>query len=131
MKTFGEQVSAASVLRLAPSLYPLLWQSLSAPALQSGVPFGATGQIMRPDTIGVELGRRDTASPAPWVAFLTTSMKAVLARALRSSIVSPGLLSGGSIEGSLSNSLPISLIRPGFSGRWADGGPAACAGASR
>src|SRR5215472_1554525 len=52
---------------------------------------------MRPLTIAPGLSR-DSASPA---------------RALRSSIASPGLFSGGMI---LLNSLPISSIRPGFSG---------------
>src|SRR4029077_10547444 len=80
-------------------------------ALQSGVPFAA-GQIVRPETIEEGFARRDIASPAS----LAASLTAFLARAFRSSIVSAGDFSGGNIEGSLSNSLPISLIRPGFSG---------------
>src|SRR6266566_5692748 len=63
---------------------------------------------------------------------------ASLARALRSSMVSPGLLIFGRIDSDFSNSLPISLIRPGFSSRAGAGGgapslggDAACGGGSR
>src|SRR5438034_10886780 len=65
------------------------------------MPLTAIGQIVRPDTMEDGLASRDSASPAS------------LARLFRSSTVSPGLFSGGRI---LPNSLPISLIRPGFSG---------------
>src|SRR4029077_7954404 len=51
MNTLGEHFSAASVSRLLPSLKPLLWQSLSAPALQSGAPFAAPKQAAGPVTI--------------------------------------------------------------------------------
>src|SRR5207302_7127428 len=60
---------------------------------------------------------------------------ASLARALRSSMVSLGLFIFGRIESDFSNSLPISLIRPGFSSRAGGapslGGGAACGGGSR
>jgi hypothetical protein len=42
---------------------------------------------------------------------------ASLVRALKSSMVSLGLFSGGSSDLDFSNSFPISLIRPGFSSR--------------
>src|SRR5581483_4650684 len=116
IRTFAEQVSAESVPRLLPSLKPLLWQSLSAPSLQSGVP-AVAGQAMRPLTIAPGLSR-DSASPA--------SFMVSLARALRSSIASPGVFSGGMI---CLNSLPISLIRPGLSCAGAGSGAgAACGG---
>ena len=56
---------------------------------------------------------------------------ASLARALRSSMVSPGLFSVGSIDLDFSNSFPISLISPGFSSRagGVDGGGSICCGA--
>src|SRR5581483_9881344 len=101
IRTFAEQVSAESVLRLLPSLKPLPWQSLSAPTLQSGVPSAALGQADRPVTIEPGFASREIAAPAS------------LARALRSSRVSLGLLIEGLI---LSISLPISSMRPGFSG---------------
>src|SRR5437588_12810391 len=61
---------------------------------------------------------------------------ASLARALRSSMVSLGLFIFGRIESDFSNSLPTSLIRPGFSSRAGGGTPsfgggAACGGGSR
>src|SRR3979411_1616190 len=80
ISTFAEQVSAESVLRLLPSLKPLLWQSLSAPTLQSGAPLAETGQIMRPDTMEDGLARRDRLSEA--------SFAAPFARAFKSSMVS-------------------------------------------
>jgi hypothetical protein len=64
IRTFAEQVSAESVLRLFPSLKPLLRQSLSAPTLQSGAPFAETGHIMRPATMEDGLAIRDRVSPA-------------------------------------------------------------------
>src|SRR5207248_7424654 len=64
INTFAEQVSAESVFRLFPSLKPLAWQSLSAPALQSGAPLAETGHIMRPATREDGLARRDRLSPA-------------------------------------------------------------------
>src|SRR3979490_985085 len=105
MNTFGEQVSAESVFRLLPSLKPLAWQSFSAPSLQSGAPLVETGHIMRPDTMEDGWARRDRLSEA--------SLAAPLARAFKSSMVScvPFRV------GSLSNILPISLNRPGFSSR--------------
>jgi hypothetical protein len=51
---------------------------------------------------------------------------ASLVRALKSSIVSLGLFSGGSSDLDFSNSFPISLIRPGFSSRGACGGSTCC-----
>jgi len=53
---------------------------------------------------------------------------ASLARALKSSMASPGLFSGGSSDLDFSNSFPISLIRPGFSGSAAG---VCCAGGLR
>src|SRR6059058_2125987 len=106
MNTFGEHFSAASVSRLLPSLKPLLWQSLSAPALQSGAPLAATTHGARPLTI-VDGFNRDRLSPA--------SLAASLARALRSSSASPGLFRVGSIDLDFSNNFPSSFIRPGFS----------------
>src|SRR3954451_12243312 len=94
IRTLAEHFSAESAFRLLPSVYPLLWQSLSAASLQSGAPFDEAGQATRPDTMVDGFARRD-----------------------KSFMVSLGLLIGGRIEGSLSNSLPISLISPGFSSR--------------
>ena len=90
-------------------LVALALAELSAPDLQSGVPLAPTGQITRPDTIEPGLASRDSASPAS------------LARALRSSMVSPGVFSGGKIDSDFSNSLPISLMRPGLSDGEGDG----------
>src|SRR6202012_3461685 len=116
-RTFAEQVSAESVSRLLPSLKPLVWHNLSEADLQSGAPFAEIGHIMRPVTID-DVVMRDSVSLAP--------LAASLARLLRSSMVSPGLFS----VGSLPNILPISLIRPGFSSRaGASAGGAASAGA--
>src|SRR4051794_24985390 len=94
IRTLAEHFSAESAFRLLPSVYPLLWQSWSAACLQSGAPFEETGQATRPDTMVDGFARRD-----------------------RSFMVSLGLLIGGRIEGSLSNSLPISLNSPGLSSR--------------
>src|SRR3954451_21910181 len=112
MYAFGAHFSAASVSRLLPSLKPLVWQSRSAPALQSGAPFAATRQAARPVTM-VEGLRRDSPSPA--------LRAASLAPALRSSMASPGLFRVGSVHQDLSNSFPISLNRQEFSS-WAGGG---------
>src|SRR5882757_213389 len=69
------------------------------------------------------------------LAMLVRLSPASLARALRSSMVSPGLLIVGSNDFDFSNSFPISLIRPGFSAgtgggagdcRPSEGGGAAC-----
>src|SRR5258707_8594081 len=116
--TIGEHFSAASVSRLLPSLKPLPWQSLSAPALQSGAPLEATTQAARPLTIVDGFAKLDRLSPAS------------LARALRASKVSLGLFRGGSIDFDFSNSFPISLNRPGFSSRagGADGCGSICCG---
>ena len=51
---------------------------------------------------------------------------ASLVRALKSSMVSLGLFSGGSSDLDFSNSLPISLIRPGFSSRGGGEGSICC-----
>src|SRR5947209_9320381 len=56
------------------------------------------------------------------------SFAASLARALRSSMVSPGLLIVGSNDFDFSNSFPISLIRPGFSAGAGGAGACCCAG---
>src|SRR5260370_27994713 len=76
------------------------------------------------------LARFDRLSPA--------SLAASLARAFRSSMVSLGLFIFGRIDSDFSNSLPTSLIRPGFSSRTGAGGgapslggDAACGGGSR
>src|SRR5580698_8692572 len=121
MYTLAEHFSDESKVRLLPSLYPFAWQSLSAPALQSGAPLAATGQPMRPVAIEDGLARRDRLSPAS------------LARALRSSMVSLGLLMGGRIDKDFSNNFPISLSRPGFSSGGGAGGGAGslCWGADR
>src|SRR4051794_33070420 len=92
IRTLAEHFSAESAFRLLPSVYPLLWQSWSAASLQSGAPFDEAGQATRPDTMVDGFARRD-----------------------KSFMVSLGLLIGGRIDGSLSNSLPTSLISPGFS----------------
>src|ERR1700738_1929836 len=116
IRTFAEQLSAESVLRLLPSLKPLAWQSLSAPRLQSGAPLAETGHIIRPATIEEGVVRRDSVSVA--------SLAASLAREFRSSIVCCELFR----LGSLSNIFPISLSRPGFSSRAGDGAGSACGG---
>src|SRR3954468_6920118 len=74
----AEQLRVVSTSRLLPSLNPLLWQSRSAPALQSGAPLAATGQTARPLTPG-DFVSHDSASAA-------------------SSMVSFGLFSVGSID---------------------------------
>src|SRR4030081_1211496 len=59
---------------------------------------------------------------------------ALLARAWRSPMVSPGLFICGRIESDFSNSFPISLIRPGFSSRAGgagDGAGSPCCGVDR
>src|SRR3984957_17843209 len=107
ISTFAEQASTESVDRLLPSFRPLAWQSLSAAALQSEAPLADTGHLMRPSATEDGVARRDRPSPA----FLAAS----LARALRSSSVSPVLFSVGRIDRDFSSTLPISLNRPGFS----------------
>jgi hypothetical protein len=51
---------------------------------------------------------------------------ASLVRALKSSMVSLGLFSGGSSDLDFSNSFPISLIRPGFSSHGGGDGSICC-----
>ena len=94
-------------MRFFPSLNPLVWQSLSAADLQSGAPFVETGQIVRPVAIDAGLASRESVSAA--------SLVASLARAFKSSMVSPGLLRDGKIDRDFSNIFPSSLNRPGFS----------------
>src|SRR3954451_16412029 len=91
----AEQLRVVSTSRLLPSLNPLLWQSLSAPALQSGAPLAASGHTARPLTPG-DFASRASASAA-------------------SSRVSFGLFSVGSSDPGFSSNFPISLMRPGFS----------------
>jgi hypothetical protein len=75
ISTLAEQASAESVLRLLPSLKPLVWQSLSAPSLQSGAPFAETGQTIRPLTIEDGLVRRDKLSEASFAASRARAFK--------------------------------------------------------
>src|SRR6202011_263355 len=120
ISTFGEQVSAESVLRLLPSLKPLAWQSLSAPSLQSGAPLADVGHIARPATIEDGLARRDRPSPAS------------LARALKSSALSPRLFRVGNIVSDFSNSFPIPSSSPGLSSAGCgEGDGVGCAAGSR
>src|SRR3954447_24935674 len=91
----AEQLRAVSTSRLLPCLNPLLWQRLSAAALQSGAPLAAIGQATRPLTAG-EVVKRDSAPAA-------------------SSMVSLGLFRVGSNDAGFSSNFPISLMRPGFS----------------
>lgn len=105
-QNFSRTAFHQSMVRLLPSLKPLLWHSLSEAALQSGAPLADTGQIMRPVTIEDGLVIRDRVAPAS------------LARALRSSMVSDGLFR---VDQGFWSILPISLSRPGLSGRSAGG----------
>src|ERR1700750_1765377 len=47
----AEHASAESVVRLLPSLKPLLWHNLSEAVLQSGAPLAEAGHATRPLTI--------------------------------------------------------------------------------
>ncbi len=73
--------------------------------MQSGAPLADTRHAARPLTMVEGFAMVDRLWPAS------------LVRALRSSMVSLGLFSGGSSDLDFSNSFPISLIRPGFSSR--------------
>src|ERR1700704_3859112 len=113
ISTFAEQCSAESELRLLPSLKPLLWQSLSAPSLQSGAPLADTGHTMRPDTMEEGLAKRVRLSEA--------SFAASFARVFRSSMVSLVLFRVGKTDSDFSKNLPTSLSSPGLSSRTGGG----------
>src|SRR4051794_8356967 len=65
----AEQLRVVSTSRLLPSLNPLLWQSRSALALQSGAPLAATGQTARPVTPGDFASRASASAASSMVSF--------------------------------------------------------------
>ena len=109
-----------------PAREPFLRVPGAVTALIAVLVLAHVARVFAPPALSFQILHEYAFDPAIYSpAFLAAS----LARAPRSSSVSPGLLSVGRIDKDFSHALPISLNRPGFSGGAGGAVGGLCAGA--